>query len=234
MGMDCEQFRTEIEADPAELTAGAAAHEAQCAECAAYAERMRNAEALIARALRFDVAAVRRGAVPSPRRVRSLGAGWLAVAAALVGGVAVWLGEHYESRADPDQLVAAVIEHWPLEPESWVVTHDAVAQSAFEQVTSSQARIDRDRLGLVSYAHLCYVDGHWIPHLVVQGKAGPVMVLLLPGEELGSQRAFTLPSARLKGILIPLGKGTVAVLGTDQEPLEPLRERVSAAVHWRT
>jgi Protein of unknown function (DUF3379) len=231
--MDCETFHERLDADPAALDAECAAHEAACSACAAYAGRLRALERLISEALRFDVAAARAGARRREPR-RALSPIWVALAASIVGGLAVWIGLGYESRPNPDVLAAEVIAHWPLEPESWVITQTAVALPALEAVVAPQARVDVDRLGLISYAHLCWVDGRWIPHLVVQGQAGPVMVLLLPSEHLASAVPLELPGERLKGVVMPLGKGAVAVLGSDAEPLEPLRKRIAAAVQWTT
>jgi hypothetical protein len=61
-----------------------------------------------------------------------------------------------------------------------------------------------------------------------------VMVLLLPSEHVGSALPLSLPSQRLKGVVMPLGKGSVAVLASEAEPLEPLRKRIAAAVQWTT
>ncbi|MEE9571140.1 MAG: hypothetical protein V3W02_05515, partial [Gammaproteobacteria bacterium] len=59
--MDCKTVREKIEADPAHLDQACAEHAEQCAACTAFAERVRNAEWLIHEALRFEVAALKRG-----------------------------------------------------------------------------------------------------------------------------------------------------------------------------
>ena len=41
-----------------------------------------------------------------------------------------------------------------------------------------------NNVGLVSYAQTCIINGRSIPHLVIQGKDGPVTLLLMP-EEMG-------------------------------------------------
>ena len=88
------------------------------------------------------------------------------------------------------------------------------------------------RLGLLSYAQSCLVRGEWIPHLVVQGERGPIMLLLLPHERVTEPVPLELPEEGFSGVIVPLGEGSVAVMGEEGEPLELIRERLAAAVEW--
>jgi hypothetical protein len=236
MSIDCATYREKTGVDPAVLDRECAEHEAACPACAAYAERARALELKLNEALRFDVATVRRAAATARRapQRRTLHTAGIALAAAIVGGLAVWIVQPSAPRNNPDALVAEVLAHWPLEPDSWVTTQQPVPIATLERVLDPQARVDLDRLGLVTYANLCWVQGRWIPHLVVQGQAGPVMLLLFSSEPVERQLPLALPQQGLHGVVMPLAGGSVAVLGTDAEPLEPLRARVNAAVQWGT
>lgn len=232
MIMDCETFRERVAADPAELDADCADHAESCVACAAFGERVRNAEWLIQEALRFDVAAMKAGTERKAPLYRMPTAWRFGAAAALVAVFAVWLG--VASGPDPDAqlLVAEVIEHWHEEPGSWVTTDVRISPASLEEVTAGNAAVDAAGLGLVSYARSCFVRDRWVPHLVVQGEEGPVMLLLLPHESVAEPLPLDLPEEGLQGVILPVGAGSIAVLGTDGEPLEPIRQRISDSVEW--
>ncbi len=233
--MDCRTVRERIEADPARLDQACAEHAEQCTACTAFAERVRSAEWLIHEALRFDVAALKRSAGRKPASrwivVRSRTV-WTGVAAMLVVGVAVWFGIVVGPVVDDGPLVAAVVEHWYEEPQSWVRTDVRISPASLEDVLGGQAEVDMTRLGLLSYAHSCLVRGEWIPHLVIQGDRGPVMLLLLPHERVTEPVPLELPAEGLSGEIMPLGEGSVAVMGEPGEPMEAIRERLAATVEW--
>lgn len=233
--MDCQEFREHIGADPAQWHEACAAHERSCAACAAYARRLRASERLIAAALRFDVAALRarRARVPAAR-VAFAPRALAAAASVAVAAVAVWLGLTFIPTQDPARLAEVVQNHWYHEPESWVRSEAPVPASVLDAVLDEDARIDLERLRVVSYARSCLVNGRWVPHLVVQGRAGPVMVLLLPRDTLAEAVPLGLPDEGLRGVIVPLGQGSVAILAEEEEPLEALRREVVQSVEWAT
>jgi hypothetical protein len=232
--MDCQEYRQHIEADPAWSDEAGAAHERDCEACAAYAQRLRESERLISQALRFDVNSVREhdGASNEPQPRGSIRTPWAMAASAAVAAVGVWLVLTFVPSGDPEHLVAEVQEHWYHEPESWVQTSAPVNASALETALSGSARVDLDRLNVVSYARSCLVNGRWVPHLVVQGEAGPVMVLLLSREGVAESLPLDLPDEGLRGLIMPLDEGSIAILGHDEESLESLQQDVADAVEW--
>jgi hypothetical protein len=68
--------------------------------------------------------------------------------------------------------------------------------------------------------------------LVVQGEAGPVMVLLLSREILAETMPLDLAAEGLRGLILPLGEGSVAILGDDAEDLQSVQEDIAGAVEW--
>jgi hypothetical protein len=182
--------------------------------------------------LRFDIGLLgtaRRG-VPASRRDdrRTV---FAAIAAALVAGVAVWLGLGGAGLGGPG-FAEQVAAHWFEEPASWIRTDIAVGDIALASALDGQARIDLGALGRVTYARSCLVAGQWVPHLVVQGTEGPVMILLLPRRAIPDSMPLSLPEQRIDGRLLPHGEGSIAVMGRDGEPLEDIGQRALAAVEW--
>ena len=230
--MDCEAFRLELLADPAAGGDVMDRHEAECEPCAAFAKRARRAEVLISKALRFDVAAMRAQVEPAPKRRLSRRLAGLA-AAVVVAAVALSVGRNVFNPAI-DTMSVDLAEHWYHETHAWVVTNQQVGKPQLTKAVGGQALIDLDQLPTVTYAHSCFFRGQWVPHLVIQGEAGPVMVMLLPAEEIGKPMTLQFVEENLEGIVIPHGQGSIAILATEGEAMEPLQKAISRAVEWST
>jgi len=78
------------------------------------------------------------------------------------------------------------VAHWYDAPESWATTTATVSQAELLGVLGSGIVLDPARSPPVSYARRCRVAGRSMPHLVVQGQQGPVMVLLMAHRRLES------------------------------------------------
>ncbi len=229
--MECTEFRQLIGADPAGSDPRAEEHARSCSACQAYAQRLRASEELIGTALRFDVQELKSNAELQRRRPAHQRLWAIAgTAAAVVAVVAIWA--LVRPSGEDGALVADVAEHWFHEPYSWVVTDVSVPEAKLRDVVANKARLDLARLGSITYATSCFFRGRWVPHLVVQGQAGPIMVLLLPDEPLGEAERVSIPEQGLAGVIVPHGSGSVAILGTAAEPMEPVQKSLLEAVEW--
>ena len=110
MKIECETFKERLAADPAFLDAECAAHAEDCVACAAFSERVRNAEWLIQEALRFDVGALKARSEPQATGFRFAGSRWAGLAAVLVAGLALWFGTARGPDQDSQLLVAEILE----------------------------------------------------------------------------------------------------------------------------
>jgi hypothetical protein len=232
--MDCGRCRERLEYDPARLDSEIETHLASCGPCRAYANRLRKSEELIQNALRFDVERLRGAADGKPARRTGLGAPLAAgLAAAVVAAITFWsLLTGGPPNYTVDELAQAVVEHWYHEPESWRRTSATVSEVTFEAVLAGDARVDIANLGRVSYARSCFVAGEWIPHLVVQGQLGPYMVLLLPHQSVDQSVPVGLPAEGLEGHLVPVGTGSIAVLGPRGDESEQVERQVTGSVDF--
>lgn len=236
--MNCEEYRQAIAADPS--FDGGAGHLSECATCQAYREEMLSLDQRIAGALEIDVPELVTPELPDidtntvvalhSRRWPSAPT-WLAMAAtvaiAAVLGVRMFgIGVEYDSLADE------VLAHLDHEPGALRVTDVAVSDERLRSVVpASVADFDRGA-GLISYAQSCIINGHTVPHLVIQGAKGPVTVLLMPEEDVG--KAITLQGENVNGVILPVGNGSIAIIGDAGERIEEIQERVARSVTWTT
>jgi Protein of unknown function (DUF3379) len=237
--MNCEQYREAIAAEPGESSPGAAAHVAQCAECAAFRRDILSMDKLIARALEIDVPELR---VPqlSPLDGSSTVASlplrrmstpfWLGLAASVA--IAAVLGIRLLTNdAVQPSLAAEILAHLDHEPEALRVTDTAVSAQRLDAVVGTRAEMDTSP-GLVTYATTCVINGHTVPHLVIQGERGPVTILLLAEETIDA--AIPIEGEGVSGVILPVGGGSIAVIGERDESLDKIEEQVAKSVHWKT
>ena len=193
----------------------------------------------IARALQIDVPPLVMPELPDidekvailPVRRRSKAPIWFAVAATVVLGLSIALRmspifEEYETLADE------VLAHLDHEPGALRVTDAPVSDRRLARaVPASVAVFDREAT-LITYANPCIINGKRVPHLVVQGQHGPVTILLMPEEKVAG--ATPLDGDSVHGVILPVGDGSIAIIGPREESLEPIQENIRASLTWTT
>jgi hypothetical protein len=234
--MNCEEYQQAIAADPA--YDGGAAHVADCAACQSFRREMQALNLGIARAMQIDVPPLRMPELPTidnvvaaPVRKRSVKPYWFALAASLVLATSIGIrmsgvGQEYETLAE------AVLAHVDHEPQSLVVTNVAVSEEQLAGVVPAKyARLDSER-ALITYAMSCKIHGRDVPHLVMQGEHGPITILLMPYEKVAA--ATPLQGTNVKGVILPVGDGSIAIIGDRDEQLGPVEQQIMNAVTWTT
>jgi len=234
--MNCEQYREAIAADPS--FDGEAEHLNGCAACRSYRAEMQALDEMIGRALALKVPPLEIPDLPDSetdnvvslpaRRVPPV---WLAVAAtvalAAVVGVRILSTDiEYESLADQ------VLAHLDGEPMGLRVTDVAVTdERLFSVVPATVAHMDHDA-GLITYAQSCEINGKSVPHLVIQGEHGPITILLMPEEYVAE--AVLLDGQNVNGVILPVGEGSIAIIGSREENLERVQKSVLKSAMWST
>jgi len=236
--MNCEEYRKAISAEPS--FDGGAGHLSECASCQAYRAEIQALEQRIGRALALDVPELVLPELPDvePDNVVSLGRRrglspptWLAMAATVA--VAAVLGVRLiGGGAGNESLADEVLAHLDGEPRALVVTDIAVTDEQLHEVLAPDiAQMDHSA-GLITYARNCVIDGHDVPHLVIQGREGPVTILLMPEESVDAP--VPLSGTNVKGVILPVGKGSIAIIGERDEHLEDIQQQVVNMVTWTT
>jgi hypothetical protein len=234
--MNCDEYREAISGDPS--FDGGAGHLSECGSCQAYRREMIALDEKILRALSLNVPKLNMPELPeigssnvvslSSRR-RFAPPAWFAMAATVV--VAALIGIRFVG-VDNQTLAEAVLAHLDHEPRALVVTDVEISDSRFRSVVPANiASMDRSA-GLITYAQSCEINGRDVPHLVIQGEHGPVTVLLMPEEQIPS--ALPLEGDTVHGVILPVGSGSIAIIGVRQERLDLIEERVLKSVTWST
>jgi hypothetical protein len=240
--MNCDQYREAITADPSESFDGASLHIAECASCVKYRDEIRLLDDKIAAALAINVPDLKIPVLPPAsensnvvsltlsRTGRLSAPAWIGIAASVA--IAAVLGVRFLAEAPVyDSLGDEVLAHLDHEPSAFRNVTDPVSERRLDDVVRSDiASMDRN-IGLITYAMTCVINGHEVPHLVIQGENGPVTLLLLPEEHLDA--AVELSGENINGIILPVGSGSIAIIGAQDENLRKLEKRVVDSVEWR-
>jgi hypothetical protein len=232
--MNCDEYQQAVGADPD--FDGGVEHRNECAVCQAYRDDMRALDAQIRRALALDVPDLRIPDVASvtdiATRRRITTPAWLALAATVLLAVFVGLQFGDDTGISEDELAREVLAHVMHEPMALRTSNVAVADEHLHEVVPATIAAMDHSAGLITFAETCPINGNDIPHLVIQGRAGPVTILLLPEEKVSG--AIELNDEYRHGVILPVGDGSVAIIGTKQEKLEQIQEKVLKSVLWST
>jgi len=215
--LDCRHVRLAVGADPGHLSPEVEAHVSGCAECRRFRDETLALDGRLRAALELPLPEFRRRAPPARRFALAA-----SVVLALVVAGAAWLFR------PPSALAGEVVAHVEEEAGSWSA-HDQMPAAAIAGVLDF-AGVDFDARLPIVYAAPCPFRGRRIAHLVVQTAHGPLTVMLLP--HVGVARRETFSEDGLQGLLLPAGKGSVAVLARGTRVDSADAEAMVSAVRW--
>lgn len=239
--MNCNDYREAITADPSGSFDGADLHVAECESCSAYRDEIRAFDSRIAAALAIPVPELELPELPpldadsnvvgfpQARTRRVTAPAWIGIAAGFA--IAAVLGVRF--LAEPtvyDSLADEVLAHLDHEPNALKRTTDPVSERTLANVVRADVASMDEAIGLITYAKTCVINGRKIPHLVIQGDSGPVTLLLMPEEHVDS--AVTLSGESVNGVILPVGNGSIAIIGDRNENMSRIEQRVIDSVEW--
>ena len=248
--MNCEEYRQALTEDP--TFSGGEEHLAECKECQAFRASFLDFESRVEAALRIPVPPLKMPDLPAIEsngestdnidrenvvaikpRARITTPAWFALAASVA--LAAMLGVRmFDSHGHGEfsSLAEELVAHLDHEPQALRVTDRPVSDARLSRIVpSDMANLNHDA-GLITYARNCEINGNTVPHLVIQGKKGPVTVILLPDERV--LEAEVLDGEGINGVLIPVGDGSIAIIGEKGEELGSIRDSVVNSVNWST
>jgi hypothetical protein len=224
--MNCLEFRRKLAVEPASSVVDFLAHREACPRCAeayggalAFEGGLRRAlsvpvpEGLADRILLRQTTAVRAG-----RNATSRFSGWrMAAALALAVGAAGML----LLNPSRDALAAEAVAHLAHEPYALAARAEIDAQLVSQMFAERGVQLVADP-GRVTYANLCPIAGDRGVHLVVQETSGPVTVYFLPTHRSDARQVWERNG--VKGRTIPVGEGTLVLLGSHDDSFDELEQ----------
>jgi len=236
--MNCNDYKEALTADPGfEDESG---HVDSCASCQAYSAEIQALNEKIAAAMAINVPELAMPELPEidTEKVASLVARrsmskpvWFALAATVL--LAVFIGIRAPDMGVTEgTLEEQVLAHVDHEPRALRVTSTPVSDSRLAKVVPDKLAAMNHDAGLITYSQSCVINGKTIPHLVIQGEHGPVTILLMPEEKVSA--AKSLDGVNIQGVILPVGDGSIAIIGNRDEQLDRIKKNVLDSVMWST
>jgi hypothetical protein len=246
--MNCDDFRHQLLVDPSCKDAEFVHHAATCPDCAPEARRALAFEAKLRAAL---AAETRPHRIPTAKPVEfsaDRAQGRRIIARAIVGtlilglGFNLWFGGGIDRGMGPivtastagTPLATAILDHIDSEPAALAAEHPVPEPTLALLLVSTGIRIAPRALGPelrpVRYAARCSLRDRDVIHLVLTGETGPVTLLLMPNEPVA--RAERIRSGRLEGLIVPAGRGSLAIIGEPEEPVTWIARRIQGEIVW--
>lgn len=233
----CLDVRRILGAEPGRRDAPILAHCKICAACAAFRKEMLTLDRRLTRALNIEVPRDLEARVvfraefrPAPRRVVYP---WLAAAVVLVLAVIASVDVWQYRQNSPAMLGKALVAHVmnPKEAEALEPGRPAIRDVSFVTGVLNQAGVSmRGNMDDISYARACLFRGEWVAHLVVRGRDGPVTVMILPHIHVTRPTHFNEDG--FQGVIMPSGKGSIAILADNPTPMAPIAHAFMKMVQW--
>lgn len=113
-------------------------------------------------------------------------------------------------------IVNHIIEHAQEAPEV-MTEYSKYDDSELHKLFTKVGATLNKPIDFMSFAGECDVDGHKGLHLVLQEEAGPVTIIVIPGQHMDAMLAFQ--NSGFEGQMIPVKGAVVAVVGHSYEQL---------------
>lgn len=232
---DCEQFQLMYASSPQEMEAGLVAHADQCPDCASFADAIRELDNRLIDSMKVnvpaDLAPLLKGIPEKNSWIKSKWTlfGGIALAASVLLSLGLSLGLRLNSISPSASLRQAVYQHILGEPQALTAVfpvQPAVLNKKLKEFGVSLGQ----PIGDVMYVKLCPVGDSRGLHLVVQGKQGPVTLLILPAVNVTEPINFI--EGRFVGYMKQSAQGVIAVVGEKGEPLQETEALVNASLTW--
>ncbi len=239
--MDIKDYKEIIAADPSAPIDASDLSAEEHAQLEAFRTEMQALDRRIAQALEIDVPGLEIPELPAietdsnvvqmpvGNKRRLTTPAWIGIAASFAVAAVIGVQLVGNESAYPS-LAAEVVAHLDHEPQALRVTSTPVAERTLASVVSRGGAEIEGQVGLITYARTCTINGKKVPHLVVQGKLGPITLLLMPDEKV--EAATPLSGENINGVILPVGDGSIAIIGEREENLDEIKEQVVDSVTW--
>lgn len=224
--MNCLELRQRVLGNPHDATPGINEHVQGCASCAGFVSEQRAFEQKLISAAQVDVPMhlrdriVLRQTVHRARNFRQFAyAAGLALVVGSLVGVLTWPAR--------ESIAQTVIGHIVAEPDHLYAQSQVDPRTATDVLHRVGLTL-RGNLGEIRFAENCPIGRQRGAHLVVAGARGPVTILVLPDTAVTERQAMT--SGGFEGVIIPAGRGSLAIVGLPGEALASFEQQLRRAV----
>ena len=229
--MDCLEFRRHLLADPYSQDPDFVAHKQGCADCRGALQRAEGFEDELRQAFKVTVPdeladGILLGQTTSVRRTRFRNSWLIGLAATVVIGVGLAVVLLPNANAEVGEFV---VEHIRKEPQAMSSTK-IVSQDEVSTLFSYYGVELVGNVGEVTFAAPCAMYQGAGVHLVMRDEEGPpITVMYMP--DVSIQDRIQLEFDGFNGVVMPLARGALAVVGYEGQALDGVENLVRGALN---
>jgi hypothetical protein len=231
--MDCFESRLLLNADPATPNPALLAHLESCPACQAIAKNQIGLSQQLAQAVQIPVPEglasriLLRQNLSEQTRTRQRKVRMYALAASVILAVSVTVG--MITLHTPQTLDVVALNHVKAELKHLSDKNDIQLASVNSLLHGFNMQL-RAVPGKVNYVGACAIRKINGVHMIVQGDAGPVTILFMPGEYAKQRQPFN--DSRFSGVILPTPNGSIAIIGEAKEPLPVIEQQLQAEITY--
>lgn len=228
--MNCIEFRFRYTTDPYNQDSILLRHRHECPACNTFAAQQTSFEKTLGEVARLPVPSTLSARLVLNQAIHGTQHRQrFAIAAALLLTLSTATGLWWlTQRGSLDESVLAHV----LDERDLLATRGSIPATDVANILRTAGVVLKKEVGEVHYAGVCQIRQHAGGHLIMPGRYGPVTVLLLPKESVANRRSVAAHG--FHGVIVPVGHGSMAILGEPGEEIGQLEERLQAALRGYT
>jgi hypothetical protein len=250
--MNCETFREYCLINPTYRQPDFLQHQHTCSACANFAEEMMGFEHSLVEAMKITVPddlterVLHRQAISNAEQPLStathIEGSWpvfnifktsqwfqypiYALAGSLILAIILFFSGLWGKNNVLPQQVMAYLEN---EPQAFQMTGDVPRDELRAMFQAIGGELKGD-IGHVNFCKLLTIQEYSTAHIVLTGTKGPVNVLFIRNSQLSGPQSFKY--GELNSLIFSATWGNLAIVGSSEEPLERIANRINNAVTW--
>jgi hypothetical protein len=233
--MNCQQFQQRCTLEPTCQEPAFLAHQQTCPNCDYFAQEMAQFEASLHMALQVTASPdltklILAQSTNQPtitafwhRFHWQLAASLLLIVSFSLSGLWWWLTNH------PKPLEQQLMIYLAQEPKAFSTTQQ-VPLAELRQIFNAIGAKLVGEIGTVSFCKVLKLNGYTSAHLVLVENNQPINILLIRNSSIRS--AEKLSYQNLRGILLPIRQGNIALVAASTESLPKIAIRIQRVVKW--
>jgi len=238
--MNCQTYRQHCTLEPNSRQPDFLSHKQNCSDCAAFTKDMMWFDQTLVEAMKVDIPDglserilqqqsnnTSAGLFVKLSNLLKLPPGWqlgpiMAFALMIIGVfTALWWWQ-----ADTIFLKREIITY----VENTAPGESEVPQAELRGMFKAIGAQLTGEIGQVNFCGLLTLRGHNSAHIVLNGTKGPINVLFIRDSQMRGPQ--NISDGELKGIILSMAWGNIAIIGSPEEPLDKIAERINEGVIW--
>lgn len=225
----CIDVRRSLLIDPSHLPCEYHSHIAECVSCASFKDNIQQFNEDIKESLTIPVPNALSARIlhnhhhgKRKQKIKQRIAGFSLAATLLLAVGMLTSLNHSQTSAS---LAELAINHVTDELDHLYIKNNVSMEKLNRVLAYKQLKVSQS-LGKVNYAGKCFVANKSAIHIVLEGRTGPVTLLVIEGKKL-AHKEF-IKSKRFSGVIVPMAANNknLAIIGEPDEPISELENQI--------